>query len=489
MNGFHLRLTSLYIVSAIPLCSLAVQAQGHSIRGNEIVVDRASHWGAWESAGGTIEITASGSVSPRFIRKNVNVALDATNFATGDNQGGPLAGSNTADVRFLIDGDMATAWGPDLEAPQTDWWVELNLGRVVVVEKIVLRFAEEGAGDPFNQFRVLLWHTPPPDSSPAFYLSGTDKANYWEVGRTDRPNKLQRVFEYFPAPRSQFGGVGHRTIITDGVFTGDPLERIRIVVTDSDLDRAEEVTPEEYEALTSQQQGALEYFRREPSGRQTSISQTEWEGIAAERQGDVRYYRRELPRLAELEVWSLGDNLVFDVGERGGTATVETDISPIPKALGNTISDGIYNTGHSGTIFGGLVYHFFVDLGAHFWIDTLKFLNDGVGGIDALEIQLSDGSLAADGTFAWTRGAGTSVAQQLANIPDFDIQKKYFQLEMEPVVARYIRVPFGNFGRFMNRKLWYAILEVLVYGEGFVAGIELTSDLILLARAYSKTMI
>jgi len=464
------------------LSPFAVWPQGHSISndGNQIVINRASHWRAWAGTGGTVEISTDGSIGPKFIRKNLNIALEAPDFATGDNVGGMVAGSNVRDARFLIDGDMSTTWGPDLDAPRTDWWVELNLGHVVVVEKIVLRFAEEGDGDPFNQFRVLLWHTPPPDSSPAFYLSGTSTPNYWEIGRTDRPNKTQRVFEYFPAPLSQFGGVGHRTIRTDGAFSGDPLEMIRIVVTNSDLDRGEEVTLEEYDAMSTDQQGALEYFRREPSGRQTPILQTEWENITPERQGDIHYFRREVPRLAEIEVWSLGDNLIFDVANRGGLATVETDASPVPKNMGNTISDGIYNSGHSGTIFGGLVYHAFIDLGAHFWIDTVKFLNDGVGGLDELALQVSDGSLAPDGSFDWTQVAGNNVAGQLKNIPELDNQNKYFQFEMEPTVARYIRAPFGNFGRFQNRKLWYAILEVLVYGEGHVAGVDLTSDLILL---------
>lgn len=453
--------------------------QGHLITGNRIVVDRSSHWRAWEVAGGTVEISPSGSVGPQFIRKNVNASLEATGFATEDNQGGATAGSNPEEADFLLDGDLSTAWGPDLESGVENWWVEVNLGRIVVVDRIVLRFAEEGDGDPFNQFKVLLWHTPPPVSAPDFYLDGTSVPNYWEIGRTDRPNKTRRVFEYFPAPRSQSGGVGHRTIITRGGFAGDALEKIRVVVTDSDLDRAEEVSAEAYELLPAGRKGATEYYRSEPSGRETAISEEEFEDLAPERRGRIRYYRRELPRLAEIEAWTAGDNLLFGLAQRGGLATVEID-SPTPKNLGNTISDGMYSTGHNGTIFGGLVYHILVDLGAHYWIDTVQFLNDGEGGIDELSVEVSDGSRTPDGGLAWRRVAGDNVAGVLQEIPAADNRAKYFQFSMEPVAARYIRAPFGNFGRFMNRKLWWGILEMLVYGEGFVAGVELTSDLILL---------
>ena len=462
------------------LCAGNSQAQqGHLVSGNRIVVDRSSHWRAWEVAGGTVEISPSGSVGPRFIRKDVNASLEAAEFATEDNQGGATAGSNPEDARFLIDGDPETAWGPDLDSGRENWWVEVNLGRVVVVDRIVLRFAEEGDGDPFNQFKVLLWHTPPPVSAPDFYLDGTSVPNYWEIGRTDRPNKDRRVFEYFPAPRSQSGGVGHRTIVTRGGFAGDALEKIRVVVTDSDLDRAEEVSAGAYELLPAGSKGAVEYFRSEPSGRETAVTEEEFEGLAPARRGQVRYYRRELPRLAEIEAWTVGDNLLFGLAQRGGLATVEID-SPTPKNLGNTISDGMYSTGHNGTIFGGLVYHILVDLGAHYWIDTVQFLNDGEGGIDELSVEVSDGSRTPDGGLAWTRVAGNSVAGALQEIPTADNRAKYFQFSMEPVPARYIRAPFGNFGRFMNRKLWWGILEMLVYGEGFVAGVELTSDLILL---------
>ena len=101
---------------------------------------------------------------PLFMRKDINAALDAHKFSiTGD--GGVTVGSSPGTAANLIDGDAQTTWGPDPRSPLKDWWVEVNLGRLVVVRKIVVRFAEEGEGDPFVQFKVLGWRQPPPSST------------------------------------------------------------------------------------------------------------------------------------------------------------------------------------------------------------------------------------------------------------------------------------------------------------------------------------
>ena len=113
------------------------------------------------------------------MRKNVNAALDAHTFSLVA-QGGVEAGSNQADARLLIDGDPGTSWGPDVEnSPLKDWWVTLNLGRLVVVQKIVVRFAEEGMGDPLLQFKVLVWrHGPSGQWRYNYTLSDTDIPNF-----------------------------------------------------------------------------------------------------------------------------------------------------------------------------------------------------------------------------------------------------------------------------------------------------------------------
>ena len=122
-------LTHLWIYPSLPLlatapilCPLAASAQqGHILTDSEILVDRSSLWEAWDVAGGTVEITRDGAVRPRFIRKNINAALDAPGFSSEDGRGGTIAGSNARDARLVIDGDMTTAWEPDANDPLGNW--------------------------------------------------------------------------------------------------------------------------------------------------------------------------------------------------------------------------------------------------------------------------------------------------------------------------------------------------------------------------------
>ena len=65
------------------------------------------------------------------------------------------AGSNVDSAAYIFDGKPSTYWEPDLADTSDNWWVEIDLGRVVVVEKVVLHFVDEAEGDPFRQFRVL----------------------------------------------------------------------------------------------------------------------------------------------------------------------------------------------------------------------------------------------------------------------------------------------------------------------------------------------
>ena len=56
------------------------------------------------------------------------------------------AGSNVETAANILDGDRSTYWEPDLTDTSDNWWVEVDLGRVVVVEKIVLHFVDEAEG-------------------------------------------------------------------------------------------------------------------------------------------------------------------------------------------------------------------------------------------------------------------------------------------------------------------------------------------------------
>ena len=481
MPPFQIRADHLVVAGLLTaLAPLAATAQqGHSISEDAVVVDSQVHWQGWEIAGGTVDISADG-VRPRYMRREINAALDAPSFANQDNEGGVHAGSNVGDADFLIDGDIGTGWGPDTDDPLSDWWVELHLGRIVVVEKVVLRFAEEGDGDPFLQFKVLGWRTPPSRLANDFYLSGTKVPEFWELGRTHKPNKSQRVFEFVPDATAQNGVRGNESqISTNELFKGDPLERIHIEITDTDLERAAEIASEEYDALDDDEKGAIDHYRREQSGRESLVTMDEYHSINLDRRGSIRYYRKELPKLAEIEVWTAGDNIILGVVDRGGLITVEANQGDA-KDIGSTASDGRYSTGFTGAIFGGLVYDIFVDLGALYWVDTLQFLNDGKSGFEQMAVDVSDGSRAPDGSIKWTRVVGAVDKVQFHRQPGME-RLKFRQFHMAPARVRYVRAPFGTpvfQGNSARGMSMVALTELLIYGEGYVPEIELTSGLI-----------
>lgn len=451
----------LVALSALPTSA----QQGHVVRGDQVLVNQTSHWRNWAGASSLVSISAANGVTPLLVRKNINAALDAPNFAiTGD--GGPQVGSNPASRLNMIDGDLSTSWGPDPRAPLTDWWLDLNLGRLVVVQKIVIRFAEEGVGDPFLQFKVLAWRQPPPRSTTKYFLEGTQIPRFWEIGRTAKPSKTQREFEFIVRP-------------TEGAndnFTGDPIERIQIVALSSDSTRAQEVTAEEHAALSSVAKGTIEYYRQERSGRQTLITESEYNVIDPERRGPIRYYRREMPRIAEIEVFTLGDNVNLGLVDRGGSATIQIGGGDT-KDIGSTISDGNYSKGHNGSAFDEETYDFLEDLGSLFWIDTMHFLTDGGSAIDVFTVDISDGTRAPDGSIKYTRidestGTGNSGIASAGGV-------RYREIRTPPRKVRYLRTNFANP---LNLLSYIGFTEVMLYGAGYVPEVTLTSDLVLLGE-------
>ncbi|MCC7264226.1 MAG: gliding motility-associated C-terminal domain-containing protein [Candidatus Latescibacteria bacterium] len=440
------------------LAAEVLAAPGHTIEGNQIVVKGAAHWQAWGVSAGLVNIDSAGAVSPRFLRKQVNASLDAPHFAV-QLEGGAAAGSNPDLARNVIDGDPTTFWEPDLNQSPENWWLQVRLGRVVVVEKIVLRFVGDEQGEPFLEFEVLGWRHPPPKSASQYNLRGTDVARFWKLFRTDRPNKTAREFEVIPRP----------TEAANPLFAGDPLEVIHILVTDSDLDRTREVSRESYAALPVDARGVVEYYRQSAAGRQSLTTRELYQDLPAAQQGPVRYFRRERPRLAEVEVWTVGDNLSLGATRRGGQTTLQTGAEP--KNLAETVTDGDYSTGPSGSIFRGRLNTFFEDLGAVFWVDTLHFLVDGVNPIDEMAIDVSDGARAPDGSIKWTEVSSTNARKDgLLSTGG----ARYRAFEIAPAKVRFMRALFRN----SSPTSYFGFVEVMLYGEGYVAEVELVSDLI-----------
>ena len=163
--------------------------------------------------------------------------------------------------------------------------------------------------------------------------------------------------------------------------------------------------------------------------------------------------------MAEVEIWTPGDNISLSTFERGGKVIVENDLGL--QDQGSVVTDGNYSTGYNGTAGGGKLYEFFQDLGALFWVDTQQFIVDGAYPMDILRVDISDGTLAPDGTIRWTR-IGESLGVKVFREFSHDLAK-----------VRYIR---GLFENYPTRAAWnlrhtqyVGFTETMFYGQGFVA--------------------
>ena len=349
-----------------------------------------------------LELGADGSVRPQNVRRDINAVQDIADHLRlrppkrikkdpedivplDAVQGGATA--NVAAVPNIFDGDLTTYWEPAAASEESDlasqWWFVVDLGRLVIAKKIVLKFVAEDLGDPFLQFDVL--------ASQGNKPKGNQRASLPEFStllRTLRPNKEQRVFEI---DMDQLGDD----------FVGTGLRFVQIVVTGSDFDRGRALSQAEYEALPTGERGAIDYFKKLAGGRETLVEQKVFDRLDADRRGAVRYYRKERPRLAELEVLAEGDEILSGMLERGGYGTA-TQTASINNMIDGEIESRVqfitrFGRGSLNSPEGGVLF----DLGAFYWIDAFRIAYAG-GVFQAYHLDFSDGSLEADGSLKWS---------------------------------------------------------------------------------------
>ena len=344
------------------------------------------------------------------------------------------------------------------------WYVEVDLGRVVPVSRIVLRFVDAERGEPFRQFRLL--STPSQDRNTPLSL----------LARMDVPNVDQRVVVFDLDPERE----GHY----------ESIHRLRIVITDSQFDKYQKVSEQDYEKVPLNEQGGIDYYVRTTLGDEIKRDEETYYQVRPERQGRRVYYRRERPRLADIEVWSQGDNISLGVIEGGGS------VSRVPTCM-NTYCDpgqgfdGVYDTkysqwvwwgsrsGYSREEYGLITF----DLGAVFWIDHLRTLGCCCG--LELAVNTSDGTRLASGKFQWEPASWyQQEPKPVGDISDFS--RRF----ASPLKIRYLttqattggttsifNMPEGCF----TGKTGFtgtSTGEFQLFGEGFVSQILLTSPLI-----------
>jgi hypothetical protein len=416
-------------------------------------------------------------VLPHLVRAKVNAVLDAGAFVRSDGSAGGVrsAGTNRAQAGQIIDGREDTFWEPDPGAPLKDWWVEIDLGRAVWAKKIVVKFAGEGEGDPFLQFRVLT-----SNGQPAFLQSKA--LNYLVIGRSEGLNQTQRVFEFELKP----------TVETEPGFEGDVIQFVQIVATASNLGRAEEISAARWDSLSAADRGEMLYFRREASGYEREVDQAEYQGIVdADRRGAVKYYRREHPRLAEVEVWTMGDNISLGMLGRGGrilgygslgneVRAVDGDYNTL---LSTQVGVGTFGEDPSTMVLRDPERNLFLDLATWYWVNRVLVVYSRSGDsrfslpFPSYAVTLSDGSVAPDGSLVYAQLGGRRLGDQQGAVgTTVFVEDNHFSITK----ARYLRLDY----RVIIADTWLNsdLSELQLYGSGFLPQVSLTSPLIVLGQ-------
>ena len=451
-------LSSLLLASALS----AQEGEGHRLLFNQVRVDAPKHWWAWDAPTGVQVVRADGTVEPRFLRRLIEVARDAPNFtyvsaftSKDTLQGGIGAvGSGQDSAPLVLDGNPNTYWEPQRTSSLDHWFLEIDLGRAVIAHRVVLRFAAEGRGDPFLKFRVMA-------SDGLLWGQGRDRQRrFFRVGLETKPNKDQREYIFDIAPDRQ---------VPEGV-EGEIVQFLRIDVLDTDGPRAEEISAGTYAFLAEEDRGAIDHFRVTAIGREILVTERDYFDLPSEERGPVRYYRHERPRLAEVEVHSLGQNavqLTQSEIERGA------DERGFDFLFRHIFSDGLYSSNFKVPLYDPVrdEGQLKVDLGAKYWLDRIKLLApaDEMSPL-AYQLRLSDGALSPNGERIWTTFG------ERRNLSGYQHLEETFPLQE----VRFIEVRHLEYNP--NEQVEGYLSEIQAYGEGFVSEVEMTSPFIPLDR-------
>jgi len=497
--------------TAISILSMAVlslpnlvsaQEVGYRVESGSVVVDQLEHFSAWTQAQGTLEpvtneVTgAFEGLRPRLWRRSTNALqsnvlerlrlnpprrltdsppkgrgpIDPVEFTILDAvETGTL--NSKPEVLKVFDDDVGTWWEPvfpqdrSADVIGTESFFTIDLGRVVLADRIVLKFVGEEIGDPFLLFDVFTSNGVNPVARPLGIVG--ESPEYRRVYTTVQPNKSEREIEIDLA---RFNGTRAEQKLRLVHF-------IKVVATGSAFERGRLVSQQQYEELRQvapQDTGMVEYTKRLFSGSLTPVEKGVWERLQSNDQGPIRFWQRERPRLAEVQLWGEGDDIFQSVQKRCAqpsciSVTAKTPEGPI-TFIGSEFLDGDLATMFPLDLnplakIQGFMREVLVDLGSTFWVEGYRHTTIAAN-FGPWAIDFSDGSSEADGSLKWRRvftGDGGGLGEPELTSLDFD-----------PVSARFMRVewlqgPSNNLGQDAT------ISEIQLLGQGYQPEVSLQS--------------
>ena len=400
---------------------LAAYAQTRSADLEVYRVDRRAEWQQWTFPAGTLAISPTGSVTPVEFKGVHNAAANASEFthelvSGKEMRGGAWkAGSNLATAGRVLDGRAQTFWQPDPDAPLEDWWIEINLGRAVLVSEIRLIFPDQEGARPFREFRVF--------GSEGRRVTRQDIFSFHLIGGTTKPiNETVVTYDVKPLVREARRVREGR----EADATYDLLQYIRILVDAKTPDAA----------------------------------------------------------LAEVEVYTLGENIALQTLERGGVIQERSG-----RGFAFKMADGNANTDWGARRERGqdpIAWDW--DLGALFWVDrivmrTSDFLlrtltyGSNLPQIRTHSLSVSNGRRTLTGEVDLDQLFIGDANALLASSTEFPGQLTYL---FEPRAVRFIAAEWVGGGGAQTSFEFQSgfLIETLVFAVGHVAQVEMSSDFI-----------
>ena len=201
----------IYAVVALVLIGAAASSA------DEFRFARKADWNSWAFPRGALVQNEDGSISLAWIDKEINAVADAREFQhaiKASKQPIPggirVVGSGEETADNIIDQRVDTWWQPSTEDRLGFWWIEIDLGRLVLATKIRLTFADTLGVKPFRNFSVYT-------NDGVRATAAKDVFNFTRVGRTTEPNE-QRVVEY------ELDTIWPGAATGDHLVTGDALD-------------------------------------------------------------------------------------------------------------------------------------------------------------------------------------------------------------------------------------------------------------------------
>lgn len=484
----------------------AQETELYRLETGRIIVDQQEHFSSWTKAPGTVEEVVNDvtgafeGLRPRLWRRVTNALqgdivadlarnppkrlldakVDPAEFTILNAVETGLLNSKE-EVLKVFDNSLETWWEPVFpESHSSDIvgaeaFFTIDIGRIVLADKIVLKFADEENGDPFLLFDVF--------TSDGVNHGSVDpkieSPEYLKVFSMLRPNKTQREFE-IDLTRFNNNAEQEKRLVN----------YIKVVVTSSAYERGRQVTQEEYESLRAtapQDTGMVEHTRRLYSGALIQVDRGVWEQLEGDSQGPIRYWQRERPRLAEVQVWGEGDDMFQGVKERCASPPCITLTAKVPGGPiapwddqlldGNLKSRVPMDVDPGISTQADLLRQLFVDLGATFWIESYRhtILMD-IGHAATLgpwSLDFSDGSKDPNGDFSWNRVY--TVEQDVTNTLG---PTRLESVDFERVKARYMRLEYLQSNKLSSPGNDVNLSEVQLLGEGYQPEVILVSDAI-----------